>query len=219
MRAFGLSELAYKEAQDMGVKFVRYDRSGTPKIDPKEPNKLTVKDVSHGEVLAIPFGTLAFAAIPPNKENTSIADALRIPMSPEGGVRRGSMQRGPVSTPRQGIFVCGSAMFPKSKEVAEAEGEAAGLMAAQYASKGEIEFGGVVAEVTPEKCSACLTCVRSCPYEAPFIGAASKAEIRRQLCQGCGICVGICPSKAIELHGFTDDQIELESRSMLGGDF
>jgi heterodisulfide reductase subunit A-like polyferredoxin len=33
------------------------------------------------------------------------------------------------------------------------------------------------------------------------------------------MCVGICPSKAIELHGYTDEQIELESRAMLGGDF
>jgi heterodisulfide reductase subunit A len=140
-------------------------------------------------------------------------------MSPEGGVRRGSIQRWPVSTPRPGVFVCGSAMFPKSKDMAEAEGEAAGLMAGKFAMNGVIEFGGVVAEVTPEKCSACLTCVRTCPYDAPFIGAANKAEIRTQACQGCGMCVGICPSKAIELKGFTDDQIAQETRTMLGGDF
>ncbi len=219
MRAFGLSELAYKDAAELGVKFVRYDRSSGPKIDPKEPTKLFVKDLAQGEVLSIAFGTLAFAAIPANKDNQAIAEALRIPMSPEGGVRRGSIQRWPVSTPRPGVFVCGSAMFPKSKEVAEAEGEAAGLLAGRFAAKGTIEFGGVVAEVEQEKCSACLTCVRTCPYEAPFIGAAGKAEIRVQACQGCGMCVGICPSKAIELHGFTDDQIMQETRTMLGGDF
>jgi len=61
--------------------------------------------------------------------------------------------------------------------------------------------------------------VRTCPYEAPFIGAAGKAEIRLQLCQGCGICVGICPSKAIELHNYTDDQLSAEVASYLGGDF
>jgi len=61
--------------------------------------------------------------------------------------------------------------------------------------------------------------VRTCPYEAPFIGAASKAEIRLQACQGCGMCVGICPSKAIELRNYTDDQITEEARVLLGGDF
>ncbi len=218
MRAFGLSELAYKEAADLGVKFVRYDRMSGPKIDPKAPTKLTLKDFAQGELLEIPFGTLVFASIPPNKDNQGIADALRIPMTLEGSVRRGSIQRGPVETPRPGIFVCGSALFPKSRALAEQEGEMAGSMAGEYVNKGKVIYGGSVAEVEQEKCSACLTCIRTCPYEAPFIGKASKAEIRTQLCQGCGMCVGVCPSKAIELHHYTDDQIMSEARSLLGGD-
>jgi len=219
MRAFGLSELAYKEAADLGVKFVRYDRTGTPKIDSKNPAELSVRDFSQGDTLNIKFGTLVFASIPANKDNQGIAEALRIPMSVDGAIRRGSIQRWPVSTPRPGIFVCGSALFPKSKELAEAEGVAAGAMAGEFVKRGKIEFGGIVAQISQEKCSACLTCVRTCPYEAPFIGTASKAEIRIQACQGCGMCVGICPSKAIELHNYTDDQIEEEARVLLGGDF
>jgi len=219
MRAFGLSELAYRNAAEAGVRFVRYDSSGAPRVDPKDPSVLSVKDLSQGEVLNIRFGTLVFASIPANPDNKAIADALRIPMASDGGIRRGSIQRWPVTTPRPGIFVCGSALFPKPRDVAEHEGRAAGALAGEYVRRGRIEFGGAVAQVTPEKCSACLTCVRTCPYEAPFIGAASKAEIRIQACQGCGICVGICPSKAIELHNCTDDQITEEARTLIGGDF
>ncbi len=219
MRASGLSELAYKDAADLGIKFVRYDRSATPKIDPKEPTVLAVKDLALDEVLAIRFGTLVFSSIPANKDNEVIAEALRIPLSADGGVRRGSIQRWPVTTPRPGIFVCGSALFPKTSSVAASEGEAAGSIAGEFVARGEIEFGGSVAEVTQEKCSACLTCVRTCPYEAPFIGSVGKAEIRVQLCQGCGMCVGICPSKAIELRHFTDDQIMAQARELIGGDF
>jgi heterodisulfide reductase subunit A-like polyferredoxin len=219
MRAFGLSELAYKEAADLGVIFIRYDKSTAPKVDPKDPTRIAVKDFAHAELLGIRFGTLVFASIPANPDNQTIADALRIPMTADGGIRRGSIQRWPVTTPRPGIFVCGSAMFPKSRAAATLEGEAAGAMAADYVKKGKIEYGGSVAQVTQEKCSACLTCVRTCPYEAPFIGTASKAEIRVQLCQGCGMCVGICPSKAIELLNYTDDEITEESRVLLGGDF
>jgi heterodisulfide reductase subunit A-like polyferredoxin len=219
MRAFGLSELAYKEAADKGVRFVRYDKPGLPKIDPKEPGRITVTDFAQAEQIAIPVGTLVFASVPPNPDNAGIAEALRLPMSPDGGIRRGSIQRDPVTTVRPGIFVCGSALFPKSREVAEAEGEAAGGMAGRFAAVGVVEYGGSVADVTQDKCSACLTCVRTCPYEAPFIGSAGKAEIDIQLCQGCGMCVGICPSKAIELHHYTDDQISAEVRELLGGDF
>jgi heterodisulfide reductase subunit A-like polyferredoxin len=219
MRAYGLNELAYKTAADLGVKFIRYEKASPPKVDPREPTKLSVKDFAQGEIVSIGIGTLAFASIPANPDNLVVAEALRIPMSPDGGIRRGSIQRGPVSTPRPAMFVCGSAMFPKSRELAAAEGEAAGAMAAAYVKSGKIEFGGSVAQVTQEKCSACLTCVRTCPYEAPFIGTASKAEIKMQLCQGCGICVGICPSKAIELHNHTDEQIAEEARTLLGGGF
>ena len=219
MRAFGLSELAYKEAAEMGVRFVRYDKPGAPMVDAKNPTTMTVKDFAQGELLNIKFGTLVFASIPPNPDNIGIADSLRIPMSVDGSIRRGSVQRWPVSTPKPGVFVCGSALFPKSRDVAKQEGAAAGAMAGEFVKRGKIEYGGVVAQVTQEKCSACLTCIRTCPYEAPFIGIASKAEIRIQACQGCGMCVGICPSKAIELFNFTDDQIMEEARVFLGGDF
>ena len=219
MRAFGLSELEYKEAADLGVRFVRYDKAGAPKIDAKNPTALTVKDFSQGEILSLKFGTLVFASIPANQDNQMIADALRIPMTVDGSIRRGSIQRWPVTTPKPGVFVCGSALFPKARDVAEAEGEAAGAMAGEFVKPGVLEYGGSVAQVTPEKCSACLTCIRTCPYEAPFIGAASKAEIRVQACQGCGMCVAICPSKAIDLHHYTDDQVMEEARILLGGNF
>ncbi len=219
MRASGLKELAYKEAAELGVRFVRYDKRNPPKIDGKDPKRILVTDVAQGETISLAFGTLAYASVAANPDNLEIADILRIPLSPDGGVRRGSMQRGPVATPRPGIFVCGSAMFPKSESMARAEGRAAGILAAQYASAGKVEYGGSVAEVDAEKCSACLTCVRTCPFEAPFIGAAGKAEIKIQMCQGCGMCVGICPSKAIDLHHYTDDQLKAETATYLGGDF
>ena len=215
MRASGMTELVYRDAAEAGVKFVRYDKKRPPKV---RDGKMTVEDLAQKESLAIAFGTLAYASVHPNPDNLAIANALRIPIAPHGGVRRGSMQRGPVTTPRQGIFVCGSAMFPKSEDMAAAEGRAAGALAAQYAMMGVVEFGGSVAVVEQEKCSACLTCVRTCPYEAPFIGTAGKAEIRTQQCQGCGMCVGICPSKAIELRNYTDEQLFGEMSAYLGGE-
>lgn len=219
MRASGLSELLYREAAELGVRFIRYDKKSPPMIDKKEANRLLVKDLAQEETIAIRFDTLAYASVPANPDNLDIADALRIPLSPDGGVRRGSMQRGPVTTPKPGIFVCGSAMFPKGESAARAEGVAAGVLASQFVAVGTVEYGGAVAEVTPERCSACLTCVRTCPYEAPFIGTAGKAEIRTQLCQGCGMCAGICPSKAIDIHNFTDEQMSIETTTYLGGEF
>jgi coenzyme F420-reducing hydrogenase delta subunit/Pyruvate/2-oxoacid:ferredoxin oxidoreductase delta subunit len=53
------------------------------------------------------------------------------------------------------------------------------------------------AELIEEKCIACLTCVRVCPYSVPVVRAAGKVDIRVDQCQACGICVGECPAKAI----------------------
>ncbi|MGB9903688.1 MAG: 4Fe-4S binding protein, partial [Desulfotomaculales bacterium] len=59
------------------------------------------------------------------------------------------------------------------------------------------------AVVQQDKCAACLTCVRLCPYNAPRIENYA-ARIEPVLCQGCGTCAGECPNKAITLQGYTD---------------
>jgi heterodisulfide reductase subunit A-like polyferredoxin len=64
-----------------------------------------------------------------------------------------------------------------------------------------------VSALNPEKCAACLTCVRVCPYNVPVINKEGVAEIEVAMCQGCGICASECPGKAIKLQHFTDEQI------------
>ena len=54
-----------------------------------------------------------------------------------------------------------------------------------------------VAMVESEKCTLCLTCVRTCPHGA--IQFATSASVDENSCQGCGICVSECPMSAIAL--------------------
>ncbi len=58
-------------------------------------------------------------------------------------------------------------------------------------------LSGAVVDV--EKCIACLTCVRVCPFEIPVIGEESVAVIDPVECQACGLCVTECPASAITL--------------------
>jgi Pyruvate/2-oxoacid:ferredoxin oxidoreductase delta subunit len=51
--------------------------------------------------------------------------------------------------------------------------------------------GGVVAVVEGERCAACLTCVRVCPYSVPVINAKGEAEIDVSKCKGCGSCAAV----------------------------
>lgn len=65
---------------------------------------------------------------------------------------------------------------------------------------------GLGARVNIEKCSACLTCRRVCPYGVPVVG--EYAQISLDGCMACGICAAACPSGAITLEVLEPDTIE-----------
>jgi len=77
--------------------------------------------------------------------------------------------------------------------------------------------------VDTEKCVACLTCVRICPYHVPQIraefngvgGIVGAAYIEPAQCHGCGVCVAECPAKAIQLIRYRDTQIEAEIEALM----
>ncbi|MEW5707185.1 MAG: FAD-dependent oxidoreductase [Actinomycetota bacterium] len=76
---------------------------------------------------------------------------------------------------------------------------------------------GSGAEIIEEKCAACLTCVRVCPYGAPYVRQARAANFALENCQACGICAAECPALAIEIrHNKKADIIGRASRSMDG---
>jgi NADPH-dependent glutamate synthase beta subunit-like oxidoreductase/coenzyme F420-reducing hydrogenase delta subunit len=59
---------------------------------------------------------------------------------------------------------------------------------------------GAGAVVISDKCAACLTCLRVCPFDVPVV--AESAEMQSCLCQGCGICAAECPANAIVMAGY-----------------
>ena len=58
--------------------------------------------------------------------------------------------------------------------------------------------GGAI--VDKNKCMACLTCMRICPYGAPVV--TSHSEIRPEYCQACGLCAPECPGEAISMVSY-----------------
>jgi NADPH-dependent glutamate synthase beta subunit-like oxidoreductase/coenzyme F420-reducing hydrogenase delta subunit len=60
---------------------------------------------------------------------------------------------------------------------------------------------GMGAEILfQDKCATCLTCLRVCPYQVPYLDASGTIQIPVEQCQACGICVAECPAKAIVLR-------------------
>jgi len=90
---------------------------------------------------------------------------------------------------------------------------AASGRAAAILSKDLLTAGGAVATVDTDRCAACLTCVRVCPYGVPRI-EDGLAAIEAVACQGCGTCASQCPAGAISLQYYTDEQVRAAVESL-----
>lgn len=64
---------------------------------------------------------------------------------------------------------------------------------------------GLGAQVVTDKCAACLTCKRVCPYEVPLVGASASMPL--EACQACGICAAYCPAGAITTGNLNEEKI------------
>jgi len=72
--------------------------------------------------------------------------------------------------------------------------------------------GGAV--VDKNKCMACLTCQRICPYGAPVV--TSTSEIRPEYCQACGLCAPECPGQAISMVSYDVREVRDMMASVVG---
>ncbi len=66
------------------------------------------------------------------------------------------------------------------------------------------------ARVDNDKCAACLTCVRVCPYGVPEI-RGDKAYMDPTTCQSCGFCASECPADAISVKMPDEHLLELQT--------
>jgi heterodisulfide reductase subunit A len=208
IRSYGLGEKYYRLASETGVNFINYDAANKPRVSASgDALTVTVYDNIHKENVTLDTDLVVLsAAVVPNPVK-SLAGILRIPLDEHGFFMEAHTKLKPVETIANGIFACGTALAPKNIGESISQGSAAAAKAGVILSRGYIEAGGMVAVVDPDKCSICLTCVRTCPFEAPSIDKKHVAEIDKTKCRGCGMCVAACPAKAIKLGHYTDAQI------------
>ena len=209
IRSYGFREDLYQKARELGVLFIRYDLEKMPTITLNSNKELELSVIDH--VLQMPVKinpdlvVLASGIVP--GDNKKLFEKFKVPTNSEGFLVEAHAKLRPVDFASDGLFVAGLAHYPKPLEESIAQARAAVARAMRILSRDSLMVGGVVAEVTPEKCAVCLTCVRTCPYGIPYIHADGYAQIDASECHGCGACVAECPGKAIRLNHFTDQQI------------
>lgn len=220
LRTYGLLERHYADARKAGTIFIKYDPENKPRVEAVGNQvKVIVRDPIVNRDVTIPADVLTLAAaIDPAESNADLGRLFKVTVHSQGFFMEAHMKLRPVDFTTEGVFLAGLAHYPKPIDESIAQATAAAQRASILLSQKELTFPGVVSKVDPTKCAVCLTCVRLCPYGAPFINEETHAaEIVSALCQGCGICSSVCPGRAIDLQHFRDDQIFEEIDALLLG--
>ncbi len=212
IRARGATEELHRKAQAAGVHFIRSEDE--PRLGKGSSPELTVTDQVLGP-LSIKSELIVDLRSGRNEASARACAMLGIATRPDGTPKEAKCRLVPGESLKAGLFVLDAWTEWCADDVLLDAGAVAGR--ASSLLRFEIEEGGAVAQVEEGKCSACLTCVRICPYGAPRMNDDMKAEIKFELCQGCGMCVTVCPSKAIDMHVYSDGQLAAEARAALGG--
>ncbi|MCP4605740.1 MAG: CoB--CoM heterodisulfide reductase iron-sulfur subunit A family protein [Proteobacteria bacterium] len=216
VRSYGFAEDYYREAADKDVKFIRYEPDDKPQVEPVEEDgrqilRVTVPDPILGRRLAIDADMLALAAaVVPSAGSQEAAQLFKIAPSADGFFQEAHVKLRPVDTAADGVYVCGSAHYPKCITEAISQAYGAAGRVATLLSQDTVTASGSVCEVKEQDCVSCGACITACTYgaiEFRETEKGKKATVNPALCKGDGLCNAKCPTNAIVLKHFTDEEV------------
>ncbi|NPV89855.1 MAG: CoB--CoM heterodisulfide reductase iron-sulfur subunit A family protein [Firmicutes bacterium] len=187
-------------------------------------DKLIVKgeDTLIGKPVEIEADLVVLAtAMVPVKTAPEIAQKVGFSYDKDGFFTEAHPKLQPVDTNTAGIFLAGCCQGPKDIPDTVAQACAAASKVGSLFSRDSLTTNPMIAEVNPALCSGCQLCTSICPYRAIGTRKITErihgqqrirvvAEVNSGLCQGCGACTAECRSGAMNLKGFTNDQIMAE---------
>jgi heterodisulfide reductase subunit A len=216
MRTYGFREDYYREAADREVTFIRWEPDDKPQVESateegKPILRVTVPDPILGQRLVLDADLLVLStAVVPSAGSQEIARLFKAPLSPDGFFQEAHVKLRPVDFAAEGVFLCGTAHYPKhiSETISQAYGAAG--RAVTLLSHDTVTASGAVCEVKEHECVSCGACITACTYgaiEFRETAKGKKARVNAILCKGDGLCNAKCPTKAISLKHYTDEEI------------
>jgi heterodisulfide reductase subunit A len=210
----------YRKAQEIGVRFIRYDLARPPEvIGNGHVEGVRVYHQLRQNELELPCGMVVLTTpLVPRSDNDEISKMLKVPLGQEGFFMEAHLKLRPVEFATDGFFVCGSARWPVEVSEAIFQGCAAAAKAAIPMRMGCVKPEAITACVDRELCAGCGTCVGLCPYNAIELKADTDRKVSSvitALCKGCGTCAASCPSGAISMNHFKTEQIMAQIEALL----
>ena len=216
MRTYGYMENYYRDASENEVKFIRYEPEDQPQVEAVEEGgqkvlRVSVSDPVLGQGLAIDADYLVLsAAVIPPAANKEISELFKVALTPDNFFKEAHVKLKPVEFATDGVFLCGTAHYPKHITETINQSFGAAGRAITLLSNDTVTVSGAVCEVDESKCMGCGACVSACTYGAIDLRKTkqgSKAVVNPVLCKGDGLCNAKCPTGAITLKHFTDEEI------------
>jgi len=216
IRTYGFKEDYYREASEKDVKFIRYEPDDKPRVEAVEEDgrpvlRVTVTDPILGQKLAInaDYLVLAAAVIPP-AGNREISQLFKVPLGPDDFFKEAHVKLRPVDFAADGVFLCGTAHYPKHIPESINQAYGAAGRAITLLSHDMVTVSGSVCEVKENDCISCGACISACTYgaiEFRETPQGKKARVNPVLCKGDGLCNAKCPTNAIFLKHFTNEEL------------
>ena len=216
IRTYGFSEDYYREAADREVRFIRYEPEAKPKVEAAEAEgrpvlRVSLRDPILCQELAIDADLLVLsAAVVPSETSKDIAGLFKVTLNPDGFFQEAHVKLRPVDFGADGVYLCGTAHYPKSIPEAISQAYGASGRALTLLSHDTVTASGSVCEVNESECVSCGACITACTYGAIEFHSTpqgDKALVNPVLCKGDGLCNAKCPTGAIFLKHYTDAEI------------
>ncbi|HHY95123.1 MAG TPA: CoB--CoM heterodisulfide reductase iron-sulfur subunit A family protein [Firmicutes bacterium] len=214
----------YKRSQEMGTQYIR----GRVGRIYREGDHLVVQgeDTLLGRKVRVEADMVVLATgITPRQDAGALARTLGISYDQYAFFNEAHPKLRPVETNTAGIYLAGVCQGPKDipDTVSQASGAAAKVTA--MFSRDSLTADPLIATVDEAICSGCLWCKPICPYKAIDEKIITErvqgrqvsrrvATVNAGLCQGCGACTVACRDGAMNLLGFSNQQVLAEVEAL-----
>jgi heterodisulfide reductase subunit A len=219
IRAFGKGfEEMFRRSKGRGVRYVR-GLPGLIKEDPQSKSLVLLAENTATNKLEEHQADLVVLAVGlrPAEDMASLREMLTLQQHEDGFYLEAHPKLQPVDAATRGVFFAGCAEGPKDIKESVTQASAAAARAMRLLSAGRLKVEAHTAEVKAEECTSCGLCAKVCPYHAITVDTRNKkpAVVTVAACAGCGNCAAECPHDAIEMHHFTDRQLEAQIDAIL----
>jgi len=139
----------------------------------------------------------------------ALVDSLKLPRGADRFLQEAHPKLRPLEILTAGIFLAGSCQAPMDLSEAVTAGQGAAAKAAILLGSDEIFLDPFVAVVDEARCDGCEICLAECSYTGAIVmNERHRAEVNPALCKGCGACAAVCPHRAVDVAGWSLDQLE-----------